>query len=514
MLSSLSILRESGLEPVYGLIYRVNQSNPIRKAIMSKYSRRRFLEDSLMMLTAASLSGPLLAEVAKIPGKRKGANEQINIAVIGCGGRGGSHLNAFLGMADVNLVAVCDADEARMEGAVALAEKNNKPAPKMYRDVRDLLKHKDLDAVSIATTNHWHALGAIWAMQAGKDVYVEKPASHNVCEGCQMVKAARKYNRICQVGTQSRSNPGMRDAMQYLHDGKLGKISLARGLCYKPRPSIGLVTEPQPIPASVNYDLWLGPAPQKKPMRQRFHYDWHWFWDYGNGDLGNQGSHEMDKARWGLNRHELPKSVIGYGGRFGYKDSAETPNTEVLVLDYGEQQIIFEVRGLPTEALKAVGVGNIWYGTEGYMVAPSYSGAAVYDNAGKEVTKFGGGGDHFRNFIDAVRSGKSSDLNCDIEDGHLSAALCHMGNVSFVMGADVPFDPITKAFGDNKEASETYVRFEEHLKANGVDLSAGTYRLGKGLKFDPKSETFIGDPKANEIMKGTYRAPFVVPKNV
>lgn len=481
---------------------------------MSKVSRRRFLEDSLLILAAASLPAGALAAAGKTGAKAKGPNEKLNAAVIGCGGRGGNHLSEWLARDDVNLIAVCDADSDHLKSALSRVSKSGKKKPETYQDFRKLLENPDIDVVSIATPNHSHALISILAMQAGKDVYVEKPVCHNVFEGWQMVQAARKYRRICQAGTQSRSNPGMREAIQYLHDGKLGKISLARGLCYKPRTSIGLVTEPQPVPETVNYDLWLGPAPYKLPMRQRFHYDWHWFWDYGNGDLGNQGAHEMDKARWGLNKQSLPKEIISYGGRFGYVDNGQTPNTDVVILDYGEQQIIFEVRGLSTSDLKGAKIGNIWYGSEGYMVAPSYSGAIVYDNDGKELERFGGGGDHFANFVDAVRSRKPSDLNCEIEDGFLSSSLCLLGNVSYLLGKDVPFDEKSKAFADDKEASDTYQRFEEHLDANGIDLKSGTYRLGRHLKLNPETRRFVGDKEADRLLRAEYRKPFVVPDKV
>ncbi|MCC6485065.1 MAG: Gfo/Idh/MocA family oxidoreductase [Armatimonadetes bacterium] len=481
---------------------------------MRKISRRQFLNDSVLMLAAASLPGKVLAQAGGSGARQKSANEKLNAAVIGCGSRGDGHVSEWLRREDVDLIAVCDADSAHMKSAMAKASKAGKKMPRAYRDFRDLLENPDIDVVSIATPNHTHAIISIMAMQAGKDVYVEKPVCHNIFEGHQMVRAARKHGRICQAGTQSRSNPGMRDAIQYLHDGKLGKITLARGLCYKSRPSIGLVTQPQPVPETVDYDLWLGPAPNKPPMRERFHYDWHWFWDYGNGDLGNQGAHEMDKARWGLNKRSFPESVIGYGGRFGYKDNGETPNTEVLILDYGDEQIIFEVRGLATDPLKGAKIGNIWYGTEGYMVSTSYNSAAAYDNDGKELEQFKGSGDHFANFVDAVRSRKSSDLNCDIEDGFISASLCHLGNISYLLGKNAAFDDKAKAFGDDKDAYETFARFEEHLASNGVDLKSGAYRLGRKLRFDAERLKFIGDKRADELLTRDYRAPFVVTDKV
>src|SRR5207248_511101 len=266
----------------------------------------------------------------------------------------------------------------------------------LYKDLRQVIDSKDIDAVSIATPNHWHSLAAIWALQAGKDVYVEKPVSHNVWEGRQLVEAARKYDRICQAGMQIRSSAGSREAIEYVHSGKIGKVTLARGLCYKRRDSIGHKPD-APVPPGVEYDIWLGPAPKRPFNPNRFHYQWHWNWDYGNGDLGNQGIHQMDVARWGLNQPGPPKSVLGVGGRFGYTDDGQTPNTELVFLDYGESELIFEVRGLPTEALKVkptdttgAKVGNIFYGSEGYVVLPDYNGGVAFDKDGKAVATFRG----------------------------------------------------------------------------------------------------------------------------
>lgn len=478
---------------------------------MLKISRRQFLEDAVLLAAAAAVPAPLFAASA---GRKVGPNDKIRVAVVGFNGRGMSHIGAFVGMEDVEVVALCDPDKAVLEKGMKVFITRDLPEPKGYQDIREMLDKENLDAVSIASTNHWHALGSIWAMQAGCDVYVEKPVSHNVFEGRQMVRAARKYGRICQVGTQSRGNPGMREAMQYLHDGTLGKIHLARGLCYKRRDTIGRVTTPQQPPDTVDYDLWLGPAPKKPVMRGRFHYDWHWQWDYGNGDLGNQGSHEMDKARWGLGKQTLPFSVASVGGRFGYRDNGETPNTMVTFFDYGDCELVFEVRGLETTDLDGVKIGNIWYGEEGIMVAPSYSGAFVLDKNGNKIKEFGGGGDHFRNFIDVMRSRKLSDLNCDVEDGHLSAALCHLANISYLAGSQKPFSVKPDIVKQDPEAAETVERFEKHLVSQGINLDRWSYRIGPKLAFDPKAEKFVDNPAADRLLTREYREPFVVPKNV
>jgi predicted dehydrogenase len=352
-------------------------------------------------------------------------------------------------------------------------------------------------------------------MQAGKDVYVEKPVSHNVSEGRRMVEVARKLGRICQTGTQCRSSEGVRPAIQYIRDGKIGRVHLARGLCYKSRPSIGRAGDEQPIPSTVDYDLWCGPAPKKPLARLRLHYDWHWVWDTGNGDLGNQGIHQMDIARWGLGLDAIASSALGLGGRFGYEDDGETPNTHLSFLDYGDKQLVFEVRGLNTQDYKGARVGVVFYGTDGYLVNPSYNSSTVFDSNGNAVHTFSDKEDilskHFRNFLAAVRSRKHAELHADIEDGHLSSALCHLGNISYRLGTLQPFDQRTKAFGDDKEAYETFARFEEHLASNGVRMETSQYILGRRLTIDAKRERFVGDHEASAMLTRDYRRPFVLP---
>jgi len=260
--------------------------------------------------------------------------------------------------------------------------------------------------------------------------------------------------------------------------------------------------------------LWCGPAPKKPLMRKRLHYDWHWIWDYGNGDLGNQGIHEMDKARWGLGVNELPRSVMSVGGRFGYVDDGETANTQVCIYDYGDKQLIFEVRGLMTDPLRGARVGNIFHCDNGYLVVPDYSSGIAFSNDGKEIQRFKGGGDHWGNFIKAVRSRKSSDLAADILEGHLSSALCHLGNISYRLGTAQPFNKKTEAFGDNKEAYEAFARMEEHVKENKVPLDSTSYHLGTKLAFNAQAETFVGNTAADELLSREYRKPFVVPEKV
>ena len=485
---------------------------------MDNISRRRFLTDAAGLLALASV--PAISNaVAPTNRKRVSPADKLRVAVIGFNGRGMDHIKGFLALDDVEIVALCDADTATFAKALQTIDKAGRKAPTTYQDVRKMLESRDIDAVSIATPNHWHSLGAIWAMQAGKDVYCEKPVSHNVSEGRRIVDAARKYNKMCQCGTQSRSSVGLKAAMDYLHAGEIGKISVARGLCYKRRKTIGKVSGPQDVASTVNYDLWTGPAPMKPLMRTNLHYDWHWVFDTGNGDLGNQGIHEMDKARWGLGKQGMPKHVMSLGGRFSYVDDGNTPNTICVFHDYGDAQLIFEVRGLETDKLtpgkSGIGsaVGNIFYGEKGIMVMPSYSDATVFDLDGNKVKEFRGGGDHFRNFVDAVKSRKRESLNAEIEEGHLSSALCHLGNISYQMGERVPFSKKTKAFGDNKDAYETIGRMEDHLSANGVNLSETDYMLGKKLTLVGDSEHFT-DKRANVMLTREYRKGFEVPAKV
>jgi predicted dehydrogenase len=482
---------------------------------MSQRTRRRFLEESLFAATAALAGGSASHALAEPATRRSSSpNEQIRVACIGVRGQGGGHVAAYASMKDAVVATICDADSGVVENRLNSVEAKTGKRPQYVQDLRQVMDDKSIDAVSIATPNHWHALAAIWAMQAGKDVYVEKPVSHNVSEGRRMVEAARKYGRICQTGTQVRSSTGVREAIQFLHDGKLGKIQLARALCYKSRGSIGLAGGEQKPPATLDYNLWTGPAPLKALTRKNLHYDWHWVWDTGNGDLGNQGIHQMDIARWGLGKDTLASNVLSLGGRFGYRDDGETPNTQLVFLDYGDSPLIFEVRGLKTDKLQGAGVGVIFYGSEGYLVNPSYTDAAAYDSKGNLIRNFSGGGNHFANFLDAVRSRKHTDLKADILEGHLSSALCHLGNVSYRLGTMQTFDADKKGFGDNKEAFETFARFEKHLADNGVRMEESQYRLGRQLVVDPRRETFPTDAEAAAMLTREYRKPFVVPEVV
>jgi len=488
---------------------------------MNTLSRRSFLKTSLLTTAGLSLPSRLWAQVP-------GANGDIRVAVVGFGGRGGSHIGEFSKMQGVRVVALCDADKRILEaGAKRFADKGT--PVKTYQDFRALLEDKEVDVISSATPNHWHSLNVVWACQAGKDVYIEKPVSHNVWEGRKAFEASRKYNRIVQAGTQSRSSGSLREALEWVRAGNLGKIKIARGLCYKRRVSIGKVDGPTPIPDYIDYNLWCGPAAKLPLMRKRLHYDWHWVWNTGNGDIGNQGIHQMDICRWALGKDALSPRIVSVGGRLGYVDDGETPNTQFAIHDYGDVLLIFEVRGLPSRPIgpderdaegkkpketmdvyRGQSVGHIVECEGGYL-----AGTTAYDNQGKVIQSFKEKGeDHFDNFIKAVRSRKREDQNADILEGHLSSALCHTGNISHRLGKQASPDVIWEELKSNKAALETLARFEEHLRQNKVDLRVTKATMGVFLQMDSKTERFIGNAQADELLTRNYRAPFIVPDKV
>src|ERR1022692_405998 len=490
---------------------------------MNKIPRRRFIRSSLLA-AAAFKAWPLIAQ-SSVKSRIIGANDDIRYAVIGFNGRGTSHIEGLAKIKGTRLVALCDVDSTVLEKELKKATGGGEKV-EGYTDIRKLLENKDIDVVTFATPHHWHALGSIWAVQAGKDVYVEKPASHNVWEGRKMVEAARKYNRIMQSGAQCRSSVGLQEAIAWLREGHLGKIIRARGLCYKRRDSIGKTTGPQPIPETVNCDLWGGPAPLDPPRRNSkkngpIHYEWHWFWAYGNGDLGNQGIHQMDIARWVLGEPELSPRVLSVGGRLGYEDDGATPNTQIVFHDYEAAPLIFEVRGLPAgggstrvDDYHGASIGVVVDCEGGSIVIPSYTKAIVYDKEGKEIKTYEAGGNHFENFIQAVRSRKHTDLHADILEGHISAALCHTGNISYRLGKPLSPEAIREATKGNSDLTETLGRMEEHLGANKVDLHKTPLILGTTLKMNPKAERFTSNHKANQLLTREYRKPFVVPEKV
>ena len=491
---------------------------------MSKLSRRDFIKSSMIAGATMAVAAPF--------SKVRGANNDIRIAVVGTGGQGGGHCQQWSRLEregeGVRLVAVCDADLSHAERI-----KQSNPDVKVYQDVRELLNDKSIDAISSATPNHWHSLVTVWACQAGKDVYIEKPVSHEIWEGRKMVEAARKYNRIVQTGTQKRSSMAHKEAFEWIRAGNIGPIKWSRGFCYKYRGpgSNGIVNAtngPNPLPESIDYNLWCGPAEMKPLRREKLHYNWHWVWNTGCGDIGNQGIHEMDLARWALgdSAKALAPAVLSFGGRFGVDDAGETPNTLISYFDYKPAPLIFEVRGLNTnkEARRmdtypgtSVDIGIVVQCEGGYWAARD-AGGWVFDNDGNRIKQFagGGGGGHYRNFITAVRSRKMEDLNADIEKGHISSALCHMGNISYRIGQQKSNEEIKEAIKNNSDMTDSYERMMANLQANEIDFAKEPMTIGPILTMDPKIEKFTGEDSewANMYVKRNYREPFVVPDQV
>jgi len=476
---------------------------------MKRITRRDFIKSSVA--AGFSLALPF--------SRARGANDNIRVAVVGLRNQGSNHIKWFSKIPGVRVVAICDADKEFLDREEKKFKDRNEKVDR-YVDYRKLLEDKNIDAIITATPNHWHALVTIWACRAGKDVYVEKPVSHNIWEGRKMVEAARKYNRIVQAGTQNRSDEGLQEAFRYIKQGNLGKILLARCFYYGSRSSIGKVDGPQPIPESVDYDLWSGPAPLVPLMRKNLHYDWHWVWSTGNGELGNNGIHFIDICRWALGQTGLAPRVMSIGGRFGWDDDGQTANTHIVILDYESAPIIFEVHNLPQKKgdsvmdhYRGIRLGSLIQCEHGY-----FAGGWAYDNDGKKIKQFKttGGGGHHANFIKAVRSRKVTDLNADILEGHISTALCHMGNISHRLGQESSREQIREAVKTNKEMADSFERLQEHLLANEIDLKKTPIVLGPWLTMDSANEKFIGDfsEQANEFVSRSYRQPFVVPEDV
>jgi predicted dehydrogenase len=419
---------------------------------------------SFIMNSAAALSTSAFSAAAS-------PSDTVRIACVGLNGRGKSHMSAFTSLPNVDLVALCDVDDAVLAKATKFVTEKRGAAPATYKDLRKLLEDKSIDAISIATPNHQHTLQTVWACEAGKDVYVEKPCSHDMFEAKQIVGAARKYNRIVQQGSQSRSNLALQEAVQKMREGVIGDVYHARGLCYKWRNTIGHKPE-EAVPAGVDYDLWLGPAPKRAFTQNRFHYNWHWNWDYGNGDLGNQGIHEIDIARWGLGV-KYPTKVSAIGGHFMFDDDQETPNTLAVSYEFDEggkkKMMTFEVRHWVTnqeadihefdKSVKSNSIGNLFYGSNGYLAIDGYTKYWSYLGKEQEVGPARqDGGDHFANFITAVRSHSRGELTAEIEEGAISTTLVHLANVSYKLGRTVHFDAASYACTGDKEATAMFRR--------------------------------------------------------
>jgi predicted dehydrogenase len=452
-------------------------------------NRRDFIKKTALGTAGIAIGG--MGFSTRSYGAIQGANDRVTLAVIGIRGQGGGHINSWLGMKDtknVRLKTLCDVDEQYFAPKSKVVFDKTGENPKTEWDMRKVFEDKEIDAVSFAVPNHWHALGTIWACQAGKHVYVEKPATHNIFEGRKMVEAAKKYNVRVQTGTQNRSIPNVMKAIKFLHDGGIGDVYMARGLCYKPRDSFGISPDGT-APASLHYDMWQGPAQERPYNEKKVHYNWHWFWATGGGDTANQGPHQFDIARWGLNKNEHPITIYSMGGFFGIdpKECAqETPNTQTSMFKYKDGKVLeFETRGRYTngESSLDINIGNMFYGTEGYMEIDGstwkafrkrenkpFAGSDVVDAEKPAEAAYlaaPGGSSHYGNFIDAIRSGKNEDLHCNILEGFMSAALPAMANIS--------------------------------------------YRLKRELTFDGAKEKFVNDPEADKMLTRDYRKPYVVP---
>jgi predicted dehydrogenase len=479
---------------------------------MPRLHRRQFLK-TLAAAATVTVAG------TKSTGRVLGANDVIRLGVAGLHGRGAAHVDGFAGMDGVQVTYLIDPDTRTHNARAQRVRQRGGNSPRLVQDIRTALEDANLDAMSVATPNHWHALMTVWAAQAGKHVYVEKPCSHNVKEGRIAVEMARRHHVIVQHGTQGRSSQSFANTVELIRSGRYGRLLVSRGLCYKPRTSIGFRPPTSP-PPEVDFNLWLGPAPQQPYHANLVHYNWHWFWNFGNGDIGNQGVHEMDKARWAIPGATLPRRVVSVGGRFGYLDQGQTANTQIAVFDYGPTLLIFEVRGLPTCAYRGERIGNVFHLEEGVIAGNRFyprnrSTPEPLPAPAQPARRGPGGGDHFANFIAAVRSGRREDLNADILEGHYSSALCHLANVSFRLGTVIPFERRASAFccGDEAE-SETLTRLVEHLEDEEVPLNDSNLQVGATLEIDAETESVRNNEAANRLLTRQYRAPFVVPDRV
>jgi len=466
--------------------------------------RRDFIKKSAIGATGIALGG--MGFGAKSYASIIGANERVNLAVIGIRNQGSVHIDNWCNLQkshNVRIKTLCDTDELLFASRSKMVFDKIGEKPLTEWDMKKVFEDKDIDAVSIVTPNHWHALATIWACQAGKHVYVEKPTSHNIWEGRQMIHAARKYDLRVQCGLNNRSSPNVREAIKFLHDGGIGEVYMARALCFKARDSYGWARDSEP-PATLHYDRWLGPASWRPYNEKRGHYNWHWYWDTGNGDTGNTGPHQLDIARWGLSKDEHPASVYSSGGIYGFrldeakpedrtpgkmvygdvetygrdKTTQETPNMQTAVYKYNDGKIIeFEARGRYTnqEGSKGQELGNLFFGTEGWLEIYGHSWNAF---RGREKEPFASSKDmkddpnqnHWANFLDAIRSGNSDELYSDIREGHYSSSLPLLANIS--------------------------------------------YRLGRELKFMGEYEKFAKDSEADTLLTRRYRKPYVVPEEV
>jgi predicted dehydrogenase len=448
------------------------------------------------------------------------SGKDVRIAIVGLHGKGKHHLADLQQVAGARITAICDCDSRELEEHGAALKKEDIDH-RSYTDYRKLCEDKEVDGIIIATPNHTHTLIALTAISAGKHVYVEKPVSHNLVEGRMLVDAAARHPKIIIThGMQRRSDQGWADALAWLKEGHLGKVTLSRGLNYKTRKSIDLITEARSLPKGVDYNLWAGPRSMSPVMRRQFHYDWHWQWAYGNGDIGNQGPHQLDVARWMLDQQQLPTRVMSLGQRWGYKDNGETPNNQLAFFQFAQgAPLLFDNRGLPAKdmnweyepAYKGIRIGNIIHAEKGYIAE-----SKAFDTEGNTLHKFNlrEGGQHLQNWIDAIQTGKLVSENQHILQGHLSAALVHVANISFRLGTMLKPAEVKERLQGDALALETLHDFETNLNANSIDVSVDNAIVGPWLSLDPTTERFTGEfaAEANQLHEEEYRSEFQLPK--
>ncbi|MFT5465184.1 MAG: putative dehydrogenase [Verrucomicrobiales bacterium] len=480
-------------------------------------SRRKFLKLNAALSAGSAwyfLSG------TSSTGQVRGANERVNTATVGIKGRGGSHIDGFLADDNAQVVALIDVDATQFKGRQAkIRDKQGGKDVKTYADIRGALEDKDIDAISVATCNHTHSLNTVWACQAGKHVYVEKPMSHNVWEGRKCIEAAEKYGVLVQHGTQQRSSESRAKEIAAVKSGNYGKLTVSKGYCCKPRWSIGF-KEVEPVPDWLNWDAWVGPAPMQDFHRNLVHYNWHWFWDFGNGDTGNQGVHEIDVARWAIEGATMPERVWALGGRLGYEDQGQTPNMHMSIFDYGDALVVFETRGLVANKGKAPGwdfkVKNEYYTTDGMIAGGKFypkgsdKGESIKGGVPDKITP----GGPFGSFITAIREGDKTMINAPVEHGHFSSALCHLGNIAMRVGEEVPFSEKPKHLGDNPQVAESWDQISSNLEGAGVDLGMTNYQIGPVLEIDQANERFTNNDEANKLLSRDYREGWAIPNEV
>jgi predicted dehydrogenase len=477
-------------------------------------TRRDFIEKSILGTAATLGAGAVLAACSddKKSAKRTvPPSDRVTIAMVGMRGYGMKLSEAFSKVPGCDITHVCDVDTAVGAKGVEHIERLGQRKPAFVQDLRKLFEDKNIDAVALSIPHHWHALAAVWAMQAGKHVYLEKPVTHNIREGCSLTAAAAKYKRVVQSGTQLRSDTAMAKAAQYIQSGKLGQVNVVKCLAYKRRKSIGPAGSYSP-PSTVDYDLWTGPAPLLPISRKRFHYDWHWFWEYGNGGLGNNGVHRVDLARWALNLKGLGDSVLSFGGRYGYEDAGVTPNTQMTFHRFGDTMVIQELRGLPTRRYLECANGVLFFGTEGHLHFEKGE-ARIFSPDGKYIRSLKADTEketHQENFIRAVSAGDPKVLNGGLEEGIASAALCHVGSISQRVGRLAKESEVAASLEqlNNPETIHTLARTRAHLGYKNIHKQ---FTLGPLLQLDSKNETILNHVQAQSLMGRQYREPFVLP---